>query len=142
MPYVPAALKRAVIDRARNRCEYCLLHLDDVEFPHEIDHLVPVIHGGETVIDNLSLACLKCNRRKGTNLVAIDPVDRGVVLLFNPRQQVWREHFKIVGAYLIGLTATGRATTALLMLNDETRIERRLALIDAGRYPPEGTESA
>lgn len=97
----------------------------------------PIIHGGESSSDNLVLACLKCNRRKGANLTAIDPVDRTVVIIFNPRLQVWGEHFTLVGAYIVGTTPTGRATTALLRLNDEQRVERRQVLILGQRYPPE-----
>jgi len=46
MTYVPVPLRRLIRDRARERCEYCLLP-DAVGFyPHEIDHVV----AGTTVI--------------------------------------------------------------------------------------------
>ena len=133
--HIPTALRRKVVDRANQSCEFCLLHSEDAEFPHEIDHFIPLSHGGESVEGNLVLACLKCNRRKGTNLTAIDPLDHSVALLFNPRQQAWRQHFTLVGAYIIGITPTVRATTTLLRLNDERRVEWREALIRARRYP-------
>lgn len=134
--HIAAPLRRLVIERAKGRCEYCLLHKDDAEFTHEIDHLVAIKHGGLTEQENLVFACLKCNRYKGSDLAAIDPIDRILVPLFNPRAQIWSEHFTIAGAYLIGQTQTGRATVALLRLNDPARIRRRLALIEAGRFPP------
>ncbi len=133
--HIPAPLRRSAIARARGCCEYCLLPGDDAEYPHEIDHLIALKHGGETTSENLVLACLKCNRRKGSDLSAIDPIDQVLVPLFNPRTQVWAEHFRLVGALIIGQTPIGRATVNLLQLNSEVRLERRQAVIAAGRYP-------
>ena len=134
--YIPPNLRRLVTSRAQGCCEYCLLAADDAEFPHEIDHQVPIIHGGKTESDNLVFACLKCNRYKGTNLAAFDPSDGSMWAVFNPRLQLWRDHFVLVGAFIIGLTHTGRATAALLKLSDDDRVERRSALIKAGKFPP------
>jgi hypothetical protein len=133
---IPASLRRLVIERARECCEYCLLHLIDAEYAHEIDHLIAIKHGGKTIIENLVFACFKCNRRKGSDLSAIDPIDKVLVPLFNPRTQVWAEHFTLVGAFIVGQTQVGRATVALLELNSDARLERRQALMDAGHYPP------
>jgi len=77
---------------------------------------------------------LKCNHYKGSDLTAIDPADRAVVLLFNPRGQVWLEHFRLEGVRLVGQTPFGRATIVLLRLNDPARLIQRQALIEAGRY--------
>jgi hypothetical protein len=38
--YVPTALRREVIERAGNRCEYCLLSAEVAFFPHEVDHII------------------------------------------------------------------------------------------------------
>ena len=57
MTYIPMTLRRQVIERAENRCEYCLLPADVAFFPHEVDHVVAEKHGGATNIDNLALAC-------------------------------------------------------------------------------------
>lgn len=132
--HITLPLRRLVIERAQERCEYCLLHKDDAEYPHEIDHLIAVKHGVLTAQENLVLACLKCNRHKGSDLSAIDPIDLVTVPLFNPRKQVWSEHFAFAGVYLVGQTQIGRATAALLRLNDPARIRRRLALLEAGRF--------
>jgi len=35
-----------VARRAKHRCEYCLIHEDDVGFRHQIDHIVSRKHGG------------------------------------------------------------------------------------------------
>jgi hypothetical protein len=56
------------------------------------------------------------------------------VLLFNPRAQLWNEHFSLEGVRIVGQTPTGRATVVLLRLNDPARLIQRQALIEAGRY--------
>lgn len=134
--HIPDALRRLVVERAQGRCEYCLLHQDDLPFSHHIDHIISLKHGGRTEIDNFALACLDCNRYKGSDLSAIDPTDGSISPLFNPRLQVWKEHFALEGARIVGTTTVGRATIALLRLNDRTRVMQRQVLIEAGRYPP------
>lgn len=134
--HVPAELRRLVIARARECCEYCLLHQDDTPFTHQIDHLIAVKHGGQTLLINLALACLKCNRNKGSDLSAIDPLDGAIVTLFTPRTQVWTEHFAVDNARVVGLTPIGRATVQLLRINDRVRLAQRRKLAVAGRYPP------
>jgi hypothetical protein len=134
--HIPVELRRFVVRRARSCGEYCLLNDQEAELPHEVDHYIPLIHGGTPDSDNLVFACMKCNRRKGTNLAAFDPVDGSVVALFNPRQQVWHDHFALVGAFLIGLTPSGRATVARRRRNDDARVERRAILIETKSYPP------
>ena len=136
--YIPDALRRLVVERAQGRCEYCLLHQDDLPFSHHIDHIIPLKHGGKTESDNLALACLDCNRYKGSDLTAIDPTDGAISPLFNPRLQIWKEHFSFDGARIVGQTPIGRATTALLRLNDRMRVMQRQILIEAGRYPRPG----
>ncbi len=134
--HIPDGLRRMVIERAGSRCEYCLIHQDDVPFSHHVDHLVALKHGGRTESNNLALACLKCNRYKGSDLGAIDPGSGKVTALFNPRSQIWAEHFMHEGARIIGKTAVGRATITLLRLNDTTRLIERRVLIDGRQYPP------
>lgn len=65
MTYISAALRREVIERAGNRCEYCLLPAEVAFYPHEVDHVIAEKHGGATDIDNLAFACWRCNRHKG-----------------------------------------------------------------------------
>ena len=77
-----------------------------------------------------------CNQFKGSDLAAIDPVERVIVPLFNPRIQRWSNHFQLVGVRIVGLTPVGRATLALLRLNDEARLIDRQMLIEARLYPP------
>lgn len=63
--HIPLSLRRLVTTRTGGRCEYCLLHQDDTPFTHQIDHFIPIKHGGQNVSENLVLACLDCNRYKG-----------------------------------------------------------------------------
>jgi hypothetical protein len=67
-------------------------------------------HGGATTVDNLALSCLPCNRRKASDIGAIDPESGQFVRLFNPRQQDWSDHFRFSSPAIVGLTAAGRAT--------------------------------
>jgi HNH endonuclease len=64
--YVPAALHREVIERAGSGCEYCVLPSEAAFFPHEVDHVIAEKHGGATYIENLTFACWRCKRHKGT----------------------------------------------------------------------------
>jgi len=134
-PHIPTHLRRLVINRAGGRCEYCLIHQDDRPETHPIDHVIALKHGGQTAEENLALACVICNGNKGSDLATVDPLSGEIVLLFNPRAQDWDDHFELSGAQITGRTAIGRATVALLRLNDDERLSYRQSLIDAGRYP-------
>ena len=134
-PSVPERIRHQVQERAQGRCEYCLIHEADMYYPPEADHVIAEKHGGPTSLDNLAWACLYCNRFKGSDLASVDPKSQKVVFLFQPRKQRWSRHFRINGALIEGITACGRATVALLHLNDAERVVLRLRLIDLGLYP-------
>ena len=129
------ALEREVRLRARELCEYCRLPQTSHRTKFHIDHIVAQQHQGPTTAGNLALSCSHCNLHKGTNLTGIDPSSRQIVLLFNPREQLWREHFKWDGALAVGLSACGRATVALLQMNSGIRVRIRAELIAAGLFP-------
>ncbi|MGH9841397.1 MAG: HNH endonuclease [Blastocatellia bacterium] len=126
--YIPAALRRLVEQRAEHRCEYCLLLAILSLFSHEVDHIIAEKHGGLTTAANLAYACWRCNRRKGTDLGSFDPLTGNFSFLFNPRTQIWSEHFEWQGDWLMGLTAEGRTTIALLDLNGDPRLAERKRL--------------
>lgn len=130
LTYIPAALRRLVVERAENRCEYCLLPADLAFFPHEVDHVIAAKHGGQTEAENLAFACWRCNRHKGSDLGSFDPQTQTFSLLFNPRQQVWTEHFAFQEEQIIGLTPEGRTTVSLLQLNSAERLAERRSLQD------------
>jgi hypothetical protein len=92
-----------------------------------VDHVVAEKHNGATEIDNLALACWRCNRHKGSDLTSFDPQTRQLSPLFNPRTQVWTEHFTYERERIIGLTPEGRTTVNLLRLNSKDRLTERLS---------------
>lgn len=134
--HIPAVLRRLVVERANGRCEYCLIHQDDVETAHHLDHIKPLKHGGLTISENLALACQLCNRYKGSDWAAADPLADALTPLFNPRTQAWHEHFQWQGIEIVGISRAGRATVELLRLNQAVRLLDRERLSAAGRYPP------
>ncbi len=144
--YIPEALRQRVSEEARHRCGYCLTRETIVGAPMEIDHLHPRSLGGASEEGNLWLACSYCNEYKGNRVTAEDPESGRVVLLFNPRLDVWNDHFTWVesGARVIGKTDVGRATVTSLRLNRKTLVRARRYWIAAGWHPPavDGPESS
>jgi hypothetical protein len=55
--------------------------------------------------------------------------------LFNPRQDRWIDHFRLVGATIEPISAIGSVTTSLLRLNATERIAERQLLQELGTYP-------
>jgi hypothetical protein len=75
-------------------------------------------------------------RRRAT---ATDPETGQIAPLFNPRLQVWFEHFawSSDGLRIVGLTPIGRATVAALHLGDDPdALEVRSYWVLAGWHPP------
>lgn len=136
MATISASLRRFVIQRANDRCEYCgLAQIGQVATFH-IDHIVPVVADGETTAENLALACVSCSLRKGARQAIKDLETDEVVFIFNPRQQVWKDHFGWNGTQVVGLTATGRATVQALALNRPMLLAIRAEEALLGRHPP------
>jgi hypothetical protein len=106
------------------------------EIPFEIDHVIAEQHGGKTIASNLALACFADNHHKGPNLSGIDPKTRKRTWLFNPRRHKWDRHFWWDGPMLVGRTAVGRATIAVLGINFDYRVRQRTQLIAEGVFPP------
>lgn len=129
----------AVRLRAEHRCEYCLLPAASVVFPFHIEHIIARQHAGGDDLDNLALACDRCNWLKGPNLSSIDPGSNQLVRLFHPRQDAWSEHFSLAGFEIIGRTDVGRATVALLKLNERRRLIVRRRLIARGEFVVPGS---
>lgn len=122
-------IRRLVINRAKERCEYCLIHQKYSIYSHEIDHIIPMKHGGKTSQENLALSCLSCNRHKGSDFATIDLTNNEIVPLFNPRQQNWSEHFELNNGKIEGLTKIGKGTARLLQFNAKNRLIERQLLI-------------
>ncbi len=128
---IDAATRRLVRERAGDRCEYCRLHQDHSPLATlQIEHVNPRKHGGTDDIENLALACIDCNLSKSSNIAGRDPQSTGIFALFDPRRDVWADHFQLVGAYIVGTTAIGRATIAVLNMNSDYQLELRATLLE------------
>lgn len=92
----------------------------------QIEHILPMKHGGSSESDKLALACISCNLHKGSNLTGIDPVTDEITPLFNPREKSWEEHFVVTGIEIQGKTSVGRVTVRVLNMNSADRLVVRL----------------
>lgn len=136
--YIPKALREQVAAQAKYRCGYCLTQENVVGTLMEFEHLIPLALGGETVLENLWLACSQCNDTKNDRITALDPLTGETVNLYNPRQQRWIEHFQWTaeGDFIVGITSVGRATISALNLNRLPLIKARLRWVEVGWHPP------
>lgn len=99
--------------------------------PHEVDHVIAEKHGGQTDEGNLALACMICNKYKGSDLASIDPSNGEIVRLYQPHRDLWREHFQLKEGEILPLTSIGRVTVRLLQMNRSERVEERRLLLQA-----------
>lgn len=90
-----------------------------------VEHIVSKQHGGTDDPAGLALACDRCNSYKGPNLTSIDPETGTLAALFNPRADLWSDHFIARDGQIVGLTPRGRATVRLLNMNAPRRVELR-----------------
>ena len=131
-------ISKAVRLRANNCCEYC--RSQDIYSPHgfTIDHIIPLSLDGLSVLINLAYACFLCNRLKSNKTEALDQLTGKMVSLFNPREDVWNDHFawNEDATIIIGVSPIGRATVSQLQLNRDKLIEYRRAILPLGTHPP------
>lgn len=127
------ATRQLVRDRAGLRCEYCQLpELFSPLAKLQVEHIRPIKHGGDDDVNNLALACIDCNLRKGPNLSGIDPQTDAIASLYDPRRDKWDDHFRWDGMLIVGVTESGRATVAVMALNSLDRLQVRLAMTGTG----------
>lgn len=132
--YINAQLRRFVIQRASHLCEYCLIHNADTYWGCQIDHIISEKHGGATEAANLAHACPFCNRNKGSDVGSFTQ-DGQLVRFFNPRIDIWSEHFRLDGVMIVPLTDIGEVTARILSFNQVDRLLERQELKALGRYP-------
>jgi len=128
-------LRRQIAIRAGHCCEYCHVPIQGQVATFPIDHIIPRTRKGETVLSNLALACPHCNGHKWALVDGVDPSTSQPASLFNPREQVWAEHFAWSAAdpvVLEGKTPNGRATIARLLINAPVMITVRRLLLELG----------
>ena len=128
-----ASLRAFVVKRSAGYCEYCQIPQRFFTELFQIEHIVARQHRGMTIESNLAIACSRCNLHKGPNLAGIDPLNEELVRLFNPRIDVWTEHFQqVLSGEIVGKSAIGRTTVYVLDMNDSRRVELRAAIIALG----------
>lgn len=133
--YIRADVRREVFDRAGGRCEYCLIHERDTFLGCQVDHIVSEKHGGSNDESNLALACACCNRAKGSDIGSLDEATGELVRFFNPRTDVWSEHFSWDAERIRPRSAIGEATIKILRVNSAERVLERAALRAVGKLP-------
>jgi HNH endonuclease len=132
---VPPLLRKLVADRALGCCEYCMSQEFFSTSGFTIDHINP--DGGDD-LENLALACHRCNGSKFTKTVAVDPESGELVAVFNPRNNAWIDHFRWNDDFtkVIGITPTGRATVKRLHINRAYLQNQRALYRIVGIHPP------
>ena len=141
---INAAQRTLICKRAQYLCEYCHSSEEASTSQFTIDHLHPKSLGGSDSLENLALACHRCNTRRYNLTDGVDPVTGIISPLFNPRTHSWNAHFVWSRNRLeiIGASPLGRATNQRLDMNDNSHDEgaitkaRRLWL-KGGWHPPQ-----
>lgn len=125
--YIPETLRKLVAKRAGHRCEYCRISALDSYFIFHIDHIVSIKHGGKSIAENLAYACQICNLNKGTDIYTFLENPAVPIRFYNPRIDVWIEHFDTdISGLVLPKTPIGGATLKIFDLNHpESIIERR-----------------
>lgn len=108
--YISRKLRRQVLERAGEMCEYCLSKSDLLGTDLEVEHIIPESLGGVSSLDNLCASCSTCNRHKASKVWVIDPD--------------------------IGKTICGRATVETLQMNRERLVRARRLWVAWGEHPP------
>lgn len=134
---IPSRIRRQVENDASYRCSYCRSPMA-VGIPMLVDHIIPLVLGGDNNITNLCLCCYRCNEFKNDAVTSIDLLTGDKVPLYHPRNQLWHEHFAWSDDSLsiIGRSQNGRATIDLLRVNNDWLARARRLWILAGVHPP------
>jgi HNH endonuclease len=131
--YVGDNLRKKVEKRAKYVCEYCLIPIEETFFGGEIEHIISLKHEGKSISENLALACQPCNRNKGSDLGSISKSTGILTRFYNPRTDIWKNHFSIDNqSFIISLTEIGEVTIKILKFNDFERVSERKGLIELG----------
>ena len=135
--YVPAELRRKVRERFGSCCAYCRTAESLTVAIYEIEHITPRSAGGETVFENLCLACPTCNRYKSDRTAAIDPATQQEAALFHPQRDVWTAHFtwNEEATEIIEITPIGRATIDALRMNRSQLMRVRRMWVAMNEHP-------
>jgi hypothetical protein len=134
MSRLPTHIREQERERAENRCEYCRKPEIASGYPHHVDHIIAVRHESSSDLDNLAWACFQCNSAKSSDIASYDTETKTIVPLFNPRQQMWNDHFMLENGVRVGKTPAGRVTIRTLQMNYPEQVETRRRLVSAGLW--------
>lgn len=79
--------RHSIFERDKGHCQYCGKHFPKSQLT--LDHVLPQSRGGGESWENLVLACLPCNVRKGNRT----PDEAGMPLQRRPSKPAWMPHF-------------------------------------------------
>ncbi len=119
--YIPDSLKAQVAIRAGHRCEYCGVPQLGRFIQFHVEHIRSIKHGGDSEEHNLAFSCAFCNFFKGSDLGTFLEADR-LIRFFNPRKDVWAEHFSTENGTITAKTEIGEATVKIFQFNTPERI--------------------
>ncbi|NLS91003.1 MAG: HNH endonuclease [Planctomycetaceae bacterium] len=132
------AFRQLVAARAGGVCEYCRLVELATGVTFHIEHVVPQVLGGQTVMSNLALSCPGCNLAKADKTSGKDQSGQAQSL-FNPREYEpwllgWHLHFILdrESGTILPRTPVGEATILTLGVNSDRRVFARRLQIRAG----------
>jgi hypothetical protein len=132
---IPEKLRQQIAKNANFKCEYCLTPEFFLATTFHIDHIRSIKHGGKTLLQNLAYACPHCNQNKGSDIASYTDEDE-LVRLFNPRKDVWSEHFEVIKSGILSpLSSIGEVTINTLSFNQLERVIFRKSLIEIGVIP-------
>ncbi|MBU1565138.1 MAG: HNH endonuclease [Proteobacteria bacterium] len=112
--------KDQLLLRAKYECEYC--HRVLLDAPWQVEHVRPRCIMGTDDLQNLAVACPRCNLNKREATEGKDYVTGKTARFFNPRVDNWWEHFGVVAGQLVGITVIGRATALKLFRRTEQHL--------------------
>lgn len=131
---VPTSLKKQVAIRADKCCEYCLLPERVSFYSFHIDHIKSLKHGGLSDLQNLAYCCPDCNFHKGSDVGTFSANEKYLVRFFNPRNDIWSDHFLVEDGLILGKTEIGQSTVQIFQFNEIDRLLFRRNLISLRVY--------
>jgi 5-methylcytosine-specific restriction endonuclease McrA len=132
---VSVSLRKRVKYRAEARYEYCLLPERVSYYSFHVEHIRSIKNGGTDQFDNLAYCCPDCNYFKGSNVATFAEDDETLVRFFDPRKDLWEDHFHLKNGVITGKTAIGTATEQIFRFNEVDRLIFRQQLIGLNLYP-------
>lgn len=108
-----------VASRARKRCEYCHTPEEPCGYKFHVEHIIPKSKSDK--LENLALCCAPCNLHKSNK------TEKDGIRLFNPRKDLWSEHFYWDKDYtfILGKTEIGKVTISVLKMNNPRLVRAR-----------------